>query len=95
MLFNRGHSELNERLEKRSRFTMSCYNCDYFYQTEEDSEEVCQNPTVLKYDMVVSESNVYCNQWTNCKDKQDQEKRRQSAKSSVKSIFKKRSKNYG
>lgn len=92
MLFNRGYSELNDRLEKRSRYTMSCFNCDYFYQTAEDEEEVCQNPTVLKYDMVVSENNVYCNQWTNCKDKVEKEKRRSKETTSVKSIFKKRRK---
>lgn len=92
MPFNRGYAELNNRLEKRSRFTMSCYNCDYFYQTKEDDEEVCQNPNVLQYDMVVSENNVYCNQWTNCKDKDDQLKRREVSAPSIKSIFKKRSK---
>lgn len=68
MLFKRGYTELNERLEKRSKYTMSCYNCMYFYQTKEDVEEVCQNPNVLKYDMVVDENNIYCNQWSNCAD---------------------------
>lgn len=90
MSFGRGYAELNTRLEKRSRFTMSCYNCDYFYQTAEDEEEVCQNPNVLQYDMVVSENNIYCNLWTNCKDKQDQKLRREQAVPTVKSIFKKR-----
>lgn len=78
-LFTRGYSEVRQRVEKGSRFTMSCYNCDYFYQAVGDKEEVCQNPDVLKYDMVITETSIYCNRWTLTKRKQ-----------SVKSMFKKR-----
>lgn len=77
-LFSRGYSDVRERVSKNSRFTMSCYNCEYFYQAVGDTTEVCQNPDVLKYDMVVTESSIYCNRWKLCSRKQD-----------VKSLFKK------
>lgn len=73
-LFTRGYGEIREKLSKRSRFTMSCFNCHYFYQAVGDKEEVCQNPDVLKYDMVVTETSIYCNRW-------EMTKRKQSAKS--------------
>lgn len=90
-LFRRGYSDLNTRLEKRSRFTMSCFNCDYYYQTKEDEEEVCQNSSVLQYDMVVSENNIYCNQWKNCRYGQEKVEPVEQ-RPSIKSIFKKRKK---
>lgn len=62
-LFTRGYDDVRRRVEKGSRFTMSCYNCDYFYQASGDKEEVCQNPDVLKYDMVITETSIYCNRW--------------------------------
>ena len=49
MKFNRGYKEVRDRVSKGSKYTMSCYNCDYFYQDFNDKEEVCQNPNVLKY----------------------------------------------
>ena len=78
-LFTRGYDDVRRKVEKGSRFTMSCYNCDFFYQAVGDKEEVCQNPDVLKYDMVVTESSIYCNRWALTKRKQ-----------SVKSMFKKK-----
>ena len=78
-LFTRGYDDVRRKVEKGSRFTMSCYNCDFFYQAVGDKEEVCQNPDVLKYDMVVTETSIYCNRWALTKRKQ-----------SVKSMFKKR-----
>lgn len=78
-LFTRGYGEVRQKVEKGSRFTMSCYNCDHFYQAVGDKEEVCQNPDVLKYDMVITETSIYCNRWELTKRKQ-----------SVKSMFKKR-----
>lgn len=62
-VFNRGYNEVRQRVEKGSRYTMSCYNCDYYYQAVGDKTEVCQNPEVLKYDMVVSETSIYCTKW--------------------------------
>lgn len=63
MKFNRGYKEVRERVSKGSKYTMSCYNCEYFYQDFGDKEEVCQNSNVLKYDMVITTTNIYCNHW--------------------------------
>ena len=43
----------------------SKYNkyCDYFYQAMGDSEDLCQNPNVLEYDLVHSERATYCLHW--------------------------------
>ena len=82
-LFTKGYGAVRSRVKKGSRFTMSCYNCDYFYQASGDKEEVCQNPDVLKYDMVVTETSIYCNRWEISRRTQ-----------SVKSIFK-RGGNFG
>lgn len=62
-LFSRGYDGVRRKVEKGSRFTMSCYNCDWFYQAVGDKEEVCQNPEVLKYDMVITETSIYCDKW--------------------------------
>ena len=78
-IFTRGYNEVRKKLEKGSRFTMSCYNCDHYYQAVGDTTEVCQNPDVLQYDMVVTDTSIYCNRWELVKRKQ-----------SVKSMFKKR-----
>lgn len=61
--FSRGYNAVRVKVKKNSRFTMSCYNCDFFYQAEGDDHEMCQNPDVLKYDMVITENGVYCNRW--------------------------------
>lgn len=63
MKFSRGYKDVRERVSKGSKYTMSCYNCEYFYQDFNDKEEVCQNPNVLKYDMVVTPTSIYCNRW--------------------------------
>lgn len=78
-LFSRGFNDVRSRVERGSRFTMSCYNCEYFYQASGDKEEVCQNPDVLKYDMVITESSIYCNHWELVKREQ-----------SVRGMFKKK-----
>lgn len=63
MKFSRGYSPVREKLSKGSKYVISCYNCDFYYQDYGDEEEVCQNPDVLKYDMVVTPTNIYCNRW--------------------------------
>ena len=78
-LFSRGFDPVRRKVEKGSRFTMSCYNCDYYYQAVGDTEEVCQNPEVLKYDMVITNSSIYCNRW-----------RLTSRQQSVKKLFEKK-----
>ena len=67
--FSRGYDSVRERVSKGSKYTMSCYNCEYFYQEFGDSEEMCQNPNVVKFDMVVTSTNIYCNRWKMCKRK--------------------------
>lgn len=63
MNFTKGYKTVRDRISNGSKYTMSCYNCNYFYQDFDDTEEVCQNPEVLKYDMVVTPTNIYCNRW--------------------------------
>lgn len=62
-MFTVGYSEVRKRVSKGSKYTMSCYNCNYFYQSEEDTEEVCQNLDVLSFDMIITDTTVYCNRW--------------------------------
>lgn len=77
-IFTRGYQESRERLAKNSYYTRSCFNCDCYYQASGDKEEVCQDPDVLPYDMVVTDNNVYCLRW-----------RPSSNNKSEKSLFKK------
>lgn len=69
--FVKGYAPIRRILERGSKYIRSCYNCDYFYQAPGDDEEVCQNENVLKYDMVVTESGIYCNQWKLCARRTD------------------------
>lgn len=62
MNFSRGYKPVRKKMDK-PKFLMSCTNCEYFYQAVGDKEEVCQNPNVIKYDMVVEETRVFCNKW--------------------------------
>lgn len=62
-VFTRGYQESRERLAKNSYYSRSCFNCADYFQASGDKEEVCQNPNVLQYDMVVTDNNVYCLQW--------------------------------
>lgn len=63
MKFERGYDLSREKTEKSPKLIMSCTNCGYFYQASGDKEEVCQNESVLEYDMVFDENRVYCLQW--------------------------------
>ena len=80
-VFNHGYNSVRAKVESGSVYLKSCYNCDYYYQAVGDKTEVCQNPTVLRYDMVVTETSIYCNQWKPCA--------RSKGASSVKRLFKK------
>ena len=77
-LFSKGYSDCRKRINKGSRFNMSCFNCHYYYQASGDKEEVCQNPSVLEFDMIVTDNSVYCNKWELC-----------HRETSAKSLFKK------
>ena len=76
--FTRGYQESRERLEKNAYYSRSCFNCFDYYQASGDKEEMCQNPNVLQYDMVVTDNNIYCLQW-----------RPSSSSKADKSLFKK------
>lgn len=62
-LFTRGYKESREKLNKNSHYSRSCFNCYHYFQASGDKEEICQNPNVLKYDMVITESSIYCLKW--------------------------------
>jgi|AntRauTorckE6833_2_1112554.scaffolds.fasta_scaffold00366_23 hypothetical protein len=57
--------------EGNNQYVRSCENCDFYYQSEEDDEELCQNPQVLEYDMIFDENRVYCLRWQPYKEEKD------------------------
>lgn len=59
----RGYGKSRERVEKSVRFSRSCFNCEWYYKTMEDDEEVCQNQDVTKYDVIFDGNRVYCSYW--------------------------------
>ena len=65
-LLSRGFDEVREKVESKSRFLRSCDNCLSFYAEKNDTEEVCQNPSVLAYDICVDGNRVYCAFWKYC-----------------------------
>lgn len=65
-LFSKGYSEIRQRMIKSCGYTMSCFNCKYYYQAVGDKEETCQNNSVLEYDMIVDGHRVYCTHWEMC-----------------------------
>jgi hypothetical protein len=74
--FTRGYKESREKVLKSAKFTRSCFNCDYYYKTMSDKEEVCQNSNVTQFDLVTEENNIFCCYW------------RQSSRQSEDSLFK-------
>ena len=69
--FSRGYSESRERVKKSVAFSRSCFNCDSYYQGVGDKEEVCQNSSVLEFDMTVDGNNIYCVYWKQCAKKDE------------------------
>lgn len=65
-VFSRGYKECREKLNNGSVFVRSCFNCVYYYQEYGDIEEVCQNDSVLEYDMVTNNNSIYCLKWLPC-----------------------------
>ena len=61
--YSRGYDAARERVKKHVKAVCSCFNCEHYYQGKYDASEVCQNPEVLEYDMVVEENRIYCIQW--------------------------------
>lgn len=63
-VLNRGFSSVIEEVCKKSRFLKSCTCCDYFYAAENEEEELCQNPNVTHYDIVVTDNDSHCAFWS-------------------------------
>ena len=61
--FSRGYSDVKDKVVKSFRYTRSCENCKYYFMSEGDEEELCQNPNVLPYDICVEENRTYCSFW--------------------------------
>ena len=62
-LFSVGYKEVRKRMDKRSKFLMSCRSCRYFYQGKDEDYELCHNNSVTQYDMVNTPTNFYCTFW--------------------------------
>lgn len=69
LAFTRGYKDIKEKVKKSYRYTRSCENCHSYGRTEEDEEEVCQNPNVLPYDICVDENRTYCSFWRYINDR--------------------------
>lgn len=63
MTYTRGFKQLRKKLEENPKYIMSCFNCDHYSQEDGDSEEVCQNSSVLKFDMREEYGNIFCIYW--------------------------------
>lgn len=63
MKFSRGYKAVRDKVGKCPKFNMSCTNCASYYQADGDTEECCQDSSVLEYDMVIEENRVYCIKW--------------------------------
>lgn len=62
-IFTHGYNECRERVSKTVKYSRSCFNCASYYKDFGDDEEVCQNPEVTKFDIVVDGNNIYCTYW--------------------------------
>ena len=62
-MFSRGYGEVRNKVAKGSKYIMCCQNCRFFSKEKGDTEELCQNDSVLSYDIVTSENSVYCLKW--------------------------------
>lgn len=71
MNFSKGYKDSREKVKRSAKFTRSCFNCDYFYKTISDKEEVCQNPNVTQFDLVTEENNIFCCYWRQSERKED------------------------
>ena len=71
MNFSKGYKDSREKIKRSAKFTRSCFNCDYFYKTMSDKEEVCQNPNVTQFDLVTEENNIFCCYWRQSERKED------------------------
>jgi len=63
MKFTKGYEVARDKVQRYPKFLRSCFNCDYFYKSIHDKEELCQNTNVLPYDMIMQEGSIYCSFW--------------------------------
>ena len=71
--YSRGYDTARDRARQHAKIICTCFNCDYYYQGKYDTLEVCQNPEVLQYDMVVEGNRIYCIQWQPTQEKRKTE----------------------
>lgn len=67
-LFTRGYSELTNTLKKKAKWIRHCNNCHFFYKDKGDTEELCQNESVLPYDVVIEGTTIFCHYWRPCEE---------------------------
>ena len=65
--FSRGYQVCKDRIDRNPKFNRSCLNCDSYYQAVGDKQECCQDTSVLEYDMITENNNIYCAHWKPCK----------------------------
>lgn len=65
-LFSKGYGAVREQTNRCAVYLKSCESCDFFSQEDGDTEELCQNPNVTRYDMSVTETNICCSLWKAC-----------------------------
>lgn len=73
MKFEKGFDKSRKRARKGLKYIRSCFNCDYYYKAVGDKEEVCQNPNVSEYDLVVDNNNISCTYWAQISDNKKKE----------------------
>ena len=70
MKFDRGFSTSRKKAKKGVKYIRSCFNCDCYYKAVGDTEEVCQNPNVSDYDLVIDGNNIFCTYWKPISDEE-------------------------
>ena len=63
MKFERGFDSVRAVVNRNSFGIRDCNNCKHFYKDAGDKHEMCQNPSVTFYDVIVTETRTYCHQW--------------------------------
>lgn len=56
----RGFKPLASQIEGKAKYIADCNSC-----IDWDDRMGCQNPNVLKYDMIEEGSRIYCTYWSN------------------------------
>lgn len=72
-LITRGYKEVIEVMKKKAKFIRHCNSCHYFYKSKGDEEELCQNDSVLEYDIIVDGTTIFCHYWKPTEDLVEEE----------------------